>query len=664
MKFSYNLLKKLNPKIKSKKDLIDKLNFYFFEAEDALGDTLDISVPPNRFSDAASHLGIASEFSAISGIQFKEPNVKKFKSVNKKKFNVLIKEPALCRRASVRYIKDLKIGPSPKWMQKILKDCGMRPINNLVDITNYVMLETGQPLHAFDSDKMEGESLIIRRAKQGEKLTTLDNKKFILDKSVLVLADEKDALDIAGTKGGKKAEITAKTKNILLTACNFYPANIYKTTRKIKLETEASMIFSHGLSPALVEKGINRAIELIVELCKGKPEQAVDVNFAKLEQKIIKFDLDRFNKLIGIKINPKSCQNYLKLLGFKIKKLPKIKDLSAFLVEVPLLRQDIEGFEDLAEEVIRLYGYNKLKSVSPYIHLSPSGFEDEIILKDKIMKILTASGFSEMFNYSFIGEEHLSFCPNWKNEVIELANPISGHFKYMRPSLAPLLIKNINNNLRFFEEVKLFEIGRVFKKNKSEKNLLGIVLASKIKKGEIFFELKGLMEQLLKKIGLVDFVMPEFSSPCNYIVSGEALKIQSGKEDIGFLARINNELTEGYETVLAEIDLSVLLKLIEEEYEYRPLPKYPSIMRDLSILVEPLVRVSELIREIQQSDLKFIEDVDLIDEFELKEGFKNRSLTFRIVFQAKDRSLTNKEVNEKMETINKMLKYKFRAEIR
>ena len=661
MKFSYTLIKKLVPAVKSKKELIDKLNIHSFEVEDAGDDVFEVSVPPNRFSDAASHIGIAREIAATQNSKLKTLNSKQTQNSKLKTQNVkvFVRDKNLCSRYSARYFENIKIKPSPKWMQKILIDCGLRPINNVVDIMNYATLETGQPLHAFDYDKLTTNdqrqtTIIIRRAKKGEKITTLDNQVFELNENILVIVNdsprESAVLAIAGIKGGEKAEVDKNTKRIVVEAANFDGVNIYKSSKALKLFTDASSRFSHNLSPELVSLGLSRSGELLKEIIGAKAGQTTDVNFTKPIKKTIKFDLEKFNKFIGLDLDVKTCRKYFERLGFKITQNSKLKTQNSFLVEIPPLRQDIETFEDLAEEAARLYGYNKIESAPPRIHLIPSGFEDQVVLKDKIRKILAGMGLSEVYNYSFIDKAD--------ENAVELENPISVQSKYLRSSLASHLLENIKNNSRFFDEIKIFEIGKVFSRdaklqihtntaNVSEKTILGIALASKNKEGEIFFEVKGVVERLFKKIGLVDFLMKESK--------GESIEIESGDKIIGFVSHLDHK------GALAEIDLDSLLKLIVEEHEYHPLPKYPSIMRDISILVEPTARVGGIIQTIQEADLKRIDDVDLTDEYGI-DG--KRSLTFRIVFQAEDRTLTDDEINKEMEKISKILKIKFKAIIR
>ncbi len=659
MRFSYSLIKKLAPAVKSKNDLIEKLNLYSFEAEDSGGDTVDISVPPNRYSDAASHLGIAREISAILG---KNPKISRSKrdalafGGKVQNFKVEVKDRKLCPRYIGQYFENIKIKSSPKWMQDILKSCGLKPINNVVDIMNYVMLETGQPLHAFNYDKIDGKNIVVRRAKNNEKIITLDNEEFKLDSNILVIADFRKPLAIAGIKGGKKAEVGSKTKRIIVEAASFDAVNIYKSSKELGLITDASARFSHNISSELAAIGINRAAELLKEIVSAKSGKIVDTHSKKHSRRVIKFDIEKFNNFIGVKSNQKEIGNYLKRLGFSI--ISKSK----FLIEIPSIRLDIETFEDLAEEVIRLYGYNKLKSSPPRIHITPSGFEDELILKDKIRKVLVGFGLDEVYNYSFISRTNADYTQTdteslyksvssqYGSVLVELENPISSQFKYLRPSLFINLLKNIKDNFRFFDDIKIFEIGKVFSRrdaNVSEKLNLGIAVASKNK--ETFFEIKGITEELFKRIGLVDYFMPGKKG---------ILLIKSNGKKIGELKKAE---AGKFSVALAEIDLEELLKLIEGEREYLPLSKHPSIMRDISVLVSRKARIGDMIRIIQISDFKNIRDVDLIDEYDFPD---KRSFTFRIIFQAKDRTLTDDEVDKEMKKITSILQSKFNAEIR
>lgn len=737
MKFSFSLIKKLIPKAKNNKELIRKLNLHSFEVADLGRGIWDVSIPANRFSDLASHIGVAREIAAILNSKLKPKilNPKQIQNFPKhpdksgttgqtkpktQNFKVLIQDKNLCPRYAGQYFENIKVAPSPKWIRDILTDCGLKPINNVVDITNYVMLETGQPLHAFDFDKItqinadldadkrgyirvnpcsypcKSVSIVIRRAKKGEEITTLDDKTYKLNENVLLIADSQGPLAIAGIKGGKKAEVDKKTKRIIIEAANFNGVNIYKSSKFLKLSTDASLRFSHNISPELVAFALRRISQLLQEIVGAKAGGVIDVNYSKLSKKIIKFDIEKFNRFIGINLDFIKISKYLRSLDFKIIQDSRFKGQDSFLVEPPILRQDIKTFEDVAEEVIRLYGYNQLKSLTPQIHLHPSGFEDQIVLKDKIRKILIGMGLDEVCDYSFISEiDGKRFV--FGDELVALENPISREFYYLRPSLVVGLLKNVEHNFKFFDEVRIFEIGKNFFKedNKriTEKLILGIAIASKNK--ETFFELKGLIEELFRKSGLVDYLIVEPENKKGdrvkdftkqYLAPDSVLKIESSNTVFGYLGQLKSGLSK-WKINFFEIDLDVLLKLVIEEHEYQPLPKYPSIMRDISVLVDESARVGEIMQAIQQSDLKYIEDVDLIDEYDLtgtntdntrtdtdkipresvsspRRSVSRRSLTFRIVFQAKDRTLTDEEVNGKIRKINNILKRKFKVLIR
>lgn len=677
MKFSYTLLKKLVPAVKSKAQAIEVLSLYAFEAEDGGGNTIEISVPPNRFSDAASHWGVARELAAILGGKLQIPKRRTqipSAGVSRKTVPVQLREPRLCPRASAQYF-EVGVGPSPLWITKILGDCGIRSINNVVDVTNYVMLEVGQPLHAFDYDRMDGGELVIRRAKPKEQLTILDGKRLILDPDVLVLADRKEALDIAGVKGGKKAEIFLKTKRILLTACNFNAIGIYKTARKLNLFTEASGRFSHGLSPLLVEGGMARAGELFLAIAKARAGGIVDINHTKSQPRLIPFHPEKLDALIGAPIPQAEIQKIFKSIGFAVGAPPSSKGkftatplghaLSArraVFVTPPPLRDDVGTAEDVAEEIGRLFGYGNITPRPPRVHLLPSGFEDQITLKDKIRRILAGLGLIEVYRHSFISKDEAQRF-GLDQESAEIQNPLSEEFSYLRPSLVPGLVGAALGNLRFTDSSRLFEIGKVFDKDKNglrERLTLGIVFAAKA--GAPLIDLKGLVKQLVMRAGLVDFaIVPtgEKDGPPrltkNSIAPGTLLKIKSGDLAFGYGGQLSYR-TKGH-IALAEVDLEVLGRLVLEEHEYRPLPKYPSVMRDISLAVPASARVGDMMQAVQEADASIIEDVDIIDEY-------NGNITFRVVFQAEDRTLTDTEVNALMKKIEAILRKKFKVAIR
>jgi len=640
MKFSYSLLKKLASGIKDQKKFVEEFPLRAFEIEGIKDDTVDISIPANRYSDASSHRGIALISSAIFGGDITKPKLAALTKKNSSiKFGVKISAKNFCRRYSGLYVEISKVTASPKGVQDVLISCGLRPINGIVDVMNYVMLEIGQPLHAFDADLLKG-AINVRLAKNGEKMETIDNNVFTLTGQDLVIADNSGPVAIAGIKGGKRTEINIHTRKIIIEAANFDATNIYKTSRRQNLFTDASTRFAHGLSPVFVEIAIKRAAQLLKELYGAKIGDWLDINYVKPSKTVIKFDIEKFNKLTGLNLKKKICFNYLKKLGFKI---------SGKLVMAPAERTDISIFEDLAEEIVNLYGYNKLPSEAPHIYLKTSGYEESIKFKDILRRILIGFGLSEVYNHSFVGE----------NGRVEIENPISKDKKYLRPNLAGALVQNIEDNFRFYETVKIFEIGKVF--FPEEKAAIGIALG--FRKGNPILDLKGLVEQTLQSAGLTDYA---------FIEEKGALRIESDHTAIGYLKNF------GENRAVAEIDLEKFITLVEEEKSYEPLAKYPSIMRDVSLFAPTDARIGDMMAAIHRAAPKYLDDVDMIDFYEAspesenrsgkensdEEDFFKKSVTFRLVFQANDHTLTDEEVGKEMEIIVAALQNEFDAEIR
>lgn len=631
MKFSYSLIKEMVPGLPAKKRLIEELNLKSFENEDGGGDLINIEIPHNRYSDAASHLGVAREAAAIFNLKLKEPRgiAKILKFPKRKILNVKIGSQNLCPRYTALLVEVGSVGQSPSWLKRHLTTCGLKPINLVVDVMNYVMLETGQPLHAFDADKIK-KGLVVRLAKRGEVITTLDNQKFKLDGEVLVIADAAGPVAIAGIKGGKDAEVNAKTRRIIIEAANFDPVNIYQTSRKLNLITDASSRFAHGMSPSLTEIGVSRAATLLEELAGGKVKDSMDIGKALSSRQIIGFSIDKFSSLIGLNLDKKEIVPYLVRLGFKI--LPSGKKEFDFLVEAPKVRTDINLFEDLVEEVARLYDYNKIPSQPPLIGMEPAKEEVTLKIKDKVRSFLVGAGFSEVYNYSFSSEG--------KEISYELENPIASDKRFLRKKLKGGLQDNLRNNSRFFNGIRIFEIGKVFNKKTQEELHLGIALNSK---KDSFLELKGAVTHLLQQLGVVDlFFRPE----------GRGLIVESDGEILGEIVFLHKD------SAAAEMNLDKLARLAEEEYEFLPLPKYPAVMRDLSLKMQEAAQVGDILNAIETAPAKDVRDVDLIDYYDPKR------FTFRLVFQSDKRTLTDEEVNKEMDLIIRVLKRKFNLQVR
>jgi len=703
MLFSYNWLQSFfKKKLPKPEKLAEILALHSFEVEEVKRVrkdwALDIDVLPNRAPDCFSHLGITREISAILNYKLGigEWKLTEDKNLKAKDFvSVEVKPRQACPRYTARVITDVKVGPSPKWIRDRLEVCGLRPINNVVDIANYVMLETGQPLHAFDGEKLEGQKIIIRFAKEREKIVTLDEEKYDLDEDILVIADEKSPVAIAGIKGGKLPEIDNKTKIVVLESANFNPKVIRKGSKTIDLKTDASWRFEHGIDPNLTEIGINRAAFLIQKIAKGNVAKGlIDFYPKKVLPKRIRLDFDYVKSLLGREIPKKEIINILKRLDFKITGVRPLQ----IEVEVPTFRLDISIPEDLIEEIGRIYGYQRIKATFPTVSLIPPKRNLDIFWENVIKNILKEAGLTEVYNYSFVSPEQFSIFNSQFSKVvdelrsssrfanarvIEVENPISEEQKYLRPSLIPNLLKNVQKNQKNFREIRIFELGKIFQAPRTEKRMLTGLIT-----GDAFYQMKGVIDSLLQKIGISNIWYDEFEAtpedsnpPATLPSKGRApskisiwhpkicAEIKVDHEEIGFLGEISQKILGDLEiegkVVVFDIDFEKLQRLSSEETIYQPISRYPAAVRDIAVLVPLEIRVEEVLNKIETAAGILVRDVDLFDIYEgeeLPEGKKN--LAFHIIYQAKDRTLSSKEIDEIQDKIIKALEEELEWEVR
>jgi len=669
MKFSYNWLKKYVDIKLSPDKLAELLTLHSFETVALNKNILDVDVLPNRAHDCLSYYGLAKEIGVLTGKPVKILKTDFKKSADLKSANLLkvdIKEKVLCLRYEARVLTNVKIGPSPKWLAEALKEFNIKPHNNIVDILNYVMLEMGQPMHAFDYDKIAGEKIVVRRAKNGEKINTLDGGKYDLNENILVIADSEKPVAVAGIKGGLETGVSDNTKTIVVESANFEGSGIRRTSRALKLSTDAAIRFSYGFDPNLTEFGLNRVCALIQEISPGIKISAttVDVYLKKFLPRKIKLDLAYLNNLIGENIKPEFVRKTLTSLGCFIR-----GGKNSFLVTAPTARLDLEREEDLIEEVARIFGLANLKSAMPMAALSLPKPNDINIFSNKIRDILTGLGFSETYNYSLI-----------KEGDVEIQNPISEDYKYLRPELFYGLLKNVKSNFRFFGNIKLFEIGKIFSAKDGhapiEKFDLAGVSAIKDNKekinGERFFEMKGDLDVLFEKIGISDCYYDSVASDKKWH-SGRVAEIKHGEDLIGTVGEISPALLGVWDisgrVVMFNLDLTKLIEIAEEEREFLPISKYPAVIRDIAVLVDKETRVSEVLDVIYSSGIDLVSDVDLFDYYdpstgsgqELAEGKK--SLAFHIIYEA-DHTLTDEEVRREEGKIKNALIKELNAEIR
>ncbi|MCD6410427.1 phenylalanine--tRNA ligase subunit beta, partial [bacterium] len=686
MLFSYDWLQSFFPKkLPAPKKLAELLTMHSFEVQEIkkVNDdwVFDIDVTPNR-SDCFSHLGIAQECAAFLNSKLKSQNSKpqrkvarqprcfaqlKTQSLDIKNFiKIEVENKDDCLRYMGEVLLDVKVGESPEWMKKRLIVCGVQPINNIVDIMNYTMLEVGQPLHAFDLDKISElqtgkkskKKIIIRRAKRGEKIKTLDDKEYILDENILVIADQEKPLAIAGIKGGKIAEITSKTKNIFIESANFAPTLIRRASRSLNLRTDASFRFEHGLDPNLTEEALKKAVFLVREIAGGVVSgKKIDIYSKKTRPKKIKIYLSKLEKLSGIKIPTKEVKRIFKELNLKVLK----EKGDSIEVEIPTYRQDLTLPEDLIEEILRIYGYEKINSYPPQISLTFPQKNPELFAQRKVKEILKELGFTEVYNYSFISEEDAGFFS--KEYIVELENPVSEKFQYLRPSLLVNLLRNAKDNLKFFEKFKIFEVGKIFQKQGSKilekRNLAGMIVGENRKEG--FFVLKGYIDSLFDGLGITDWFYDEFQphpedAKKMFWHLNKSAEIKVNQEKVGFLGEISERILGHFDIKLPiyafEIDFEKLIEFITEEKEYQEIPKFPSAVRDIALLVPMYEKTENVQKKIFAAGGNLLADVDLFDIYfgeALPEEKKN--LAFHLIFQAKNRTLSSEEIDNIMKKI-------------
>lgn len=656
MKISFPVLKSFLPELKTKNQVVDLLSMYAFEAEDAGGSLIEIKLPPNRYSDAGSYIGIAKELAAIlHSKKLKDIKLLSTKTTKKpKQFNVRIENKNFCPRYCAQYFDGIVIKESPKWLKGALISSGMRPINNVVDAMNYVMMETGQPLHAFDYDLLSPKNkpeIIIRNAQKGEELVSLDNIRYVLDPSIGLITDKEKPLVIAGIKGGVGCEVTEVTKRIIVEAANFDPVAIYKTTKKINLSTDASQRFVHALSIELPMYALSRVAYILKEITYAKPGDRFDSLVKSANEKILAFDVSVCNELLGTKLSEKQATSCLSRLGFV--------NVRKNLWRAPLLRVDIETPEDLAEEVARIIGYENIPSCAPRASIIAPEENVGVIIKEKMRGMLRNFGCNEVYTHSFVSREHLELGFVFSGEVIPLLNPPSAEFAFLRPSLLPTLSLRVEDNFRFYDEVRMFEIGDVFlKSNKeeySESLHLGISIAKK--NGETFFELKGIIDYILKGVGVSEYTLIETNSKSQKFFFESALRIESGKQILGFVGFNSSNIS------FAELNLSVILRVQKEDYGYKGIEKFPSVTRDISMFTDLDVRIGDIIEEIILSD-NLVKNVELLDEY-IDETWANlQSITLRVIFQSEERTLKGEEIDEIMKKIVHSLQKEFGVKMR
>ncbi|MBI4337494.1 MAG: phenylalanine--tRNA ligase subunit beta [Chloroflexi bacterium] len=644
---------------------------------DYLGDTvLELEVTTNRV-DCLSLLGLAHEAAALTGGQVRLPSIAYPEEGRPVREQVAIEiaDPALCPRYTAALVTGVRVGPSPRWMQTRLERAGLRPINNVVDITNYVMLEYGQPLHAFDFAAVQGSKIVVRQARPGELLVTLDGQQRKLAPPMLVIADAQDAIALAGVMGGAGSEITQRTTEVLLESASFDPVNTRRTAATLRLPTEASRRFERGLRPELPAVALRRAAQLIHELAGGSVAPGTyDVYPGSRPQPVVRLAQGRLHQVLGAAVPQEQVQRVLTALGFRCQ--PDGQD--ALQVAVPYWRSDITIPDDLVEEVARIVGYDQVPTVmlsTPIPHHQPNPQRE---IRERVRDLLVAAGLQEVITYSLVSQEALARVRANSEAPLRAANPLNPEWEYLRTTLRPGLLGVLVTNRRHEAgPVRLFEIGRVYQPRPGDLPIereiaAGLLSGPRTPEGWLkddgelsFYDAKGVVQAVLESLG-AQAAWQEAADPS--LRPGRAALVVAGGTTIGTVGEVDPHVLEQFDlppspVALLELDLAALYQATPTSRPVRPTPRFPGALRDLALLVDLAVPAAQVHRVIAQHPL--VSQVTLFDVYvgpQVPAG--KRSLAYHVQFQAPDRTLMAAEVNEALEEIVEGLKREVGATIR
>ena len=657
------------------------------ELGEALGlkDTLlDISITPNR-PDCLCVIGVAREIAALTDQKARYPlsSLTDRGDEIHQKTSVTILDQDLCPRYVARMIEEVKIGPSPDWMKNRLEKVGMRSINNVVDITNYVMMEYGQPLHAFDFELLEEGRIVVRRAKEGEEFVTLDGVKRTLDGEMLMICDGAKPVAIAGVMGGLNSEIKENTQRVLLESAYFSPQGNRRTSKKLGLETEAAYRFGRGIDYGRCLSAAHRATQLIQEWAGGRVvEGVVDVYPAPIQPKPIRLRVGRIHQILGTEVSAKRARNFLENLECEVQEGKE----DVLIVKPASFRGDLEREIDLIEEVARLNGYDRIPMTLPVGPPSPEKRSKEFLVERKAIDILIVHGYHEVINTSFTSPfsgEKIGLPPeDPRQRPLRILNPLAEDLSAMRTTLVPGLMETVQRNLSHKNSnLKLFELKKVFLPQEGErlpqevKFLAGVAIGfdrgphwAFPQRPVDFYDIKGCVEDLLDALQMKDAKFDQ-TEDLPYLHPGKASKVVLGQEVLGVLGEIHPEVLGHYEVhgkgYLFEMDFSKMVKGAGEERRFQPLPKFPGVTRDLSVVVDQAMEAERVMEAIRTFRQPYVEEVTLFDIYQeppIPEGKKG--ISYRIRYQANDRTLTDEEVNQYHEEILSRLKEVFQLDLR
>lgn len=633
---------------------------------------LDFEITSNR-PDCLSMVGMARETAATLRTNYTMPNfnyeVKCSTNINDK-LKVEVKDK-LCRRYMARGVKNVKVEPSPSWMQERLLEAGVRPINNIVDITNFVMLEIGQPMHAFDARQIESKTIVIEKANDGEKFTTLDEIERELDSSILMIKDGSKSVAVAGIMGGLNSEIQDDTTEVIFESANFEGTNIRVSSKKLNLRSESSSRFDKDIDPNLAKLAIDRACALICELnCGEVMEGTIDIYNDVKEEGSITVNSTWINKFLGTEISKEEMKEALDSLDL----ITEIKN-EDLIISIPTFRIDITIKEDIAEEIARIYGYDKIPTTIFKVSTEREPRYKNELLTDKVIEIMVASGVNQSISYSFVSPKvfdkvNIPVDSELRN-VVKIKNPLGEDYSVMRTTTLPSIMESLGRNYsRNNDYVRLFEIGRIYLPNEDEKQLPTEknVLTIGIYGDCDYLDLKGIVENIIDGLGI---------SKAKYVRESENQSYHPGKtaalmvrnKKVGVFGEVHPDVTENYginvNCYVAELDLDSLFEASTTVKSYKPLPKFPAVTRDIALLCDDSILVAEIEETIRKAGGNLVEKVQLFDIYkgaQIPEGKK--SIAYAIAYRDEKKTLEDKDISKVHDKILKALEHKLGAVLR
>ncbi len=710
MKISYSCLKdyvdfKLSPAELSEKLTLAGLEVENLEGKDESSAILEINITPNR-PDCLSLIGIAREISALTGnpVKNSEITIKEGKKNIEELTSVEIQDKNLCPRYSARIIQGVKVGPSPQWLIEKLEIVGIRPINNIVDITNFVLIELGHPIHAFDYDLLTENRIIVRRGINGERFVSLGDSTCEIKDHMLVIADGKRPVALAGIIGGKNTEVSENTTNILLESAFFEPTQIRRTSKILGIQTESSYRFERGADPEAVLKASNRATSLILKLAGGQTAKGViDIYPSVLLPREIMLRIERVNKILGTNLSREHIKGYMEKLKFSI--LHPEEKTGDFKIKAPSYRRDITREIDLIEEIARLHGYDNIKVASPHYKISKVNLNEFYSFIKKVKTYFQGKGFNEAINYSFINQEMQSMLhgngKDLENNNVLIQNPISQEWRVMRRSLLPGLLNSLQKNLnKGIEDVQFFEVGRQYNpiekgddfsskdtptnsldSSKEHHNrgmpkevcLLSGIATSKVerklwekggKRRNIYY-MKGIIEIFLENLKLKEYNFKRSTSPA----FDNLIELYTEKNQIGIIGELSRGITEKLDikdkVLVYEINLDILYEIRHKSTTFQTISKYPSVLRDIAVMVSSDIHSEDIEKFIKLKGTPLLKEMTLFDCYEgepIPPGKK--SLAYSLVFRDDSRTLKDEEVNQIYDNLVKSFAENFDVHLR